>query len=170
MTSLHRAVFFDRDGTLIIDHSYLSSPDQVELLPGAIEVLQALQQSFLIVVVSNQSGVGRGLITEGQAAAVDERFRAVLIENGIRLAGAYYCPHAPDAGCECRKPEPGLLRRAAKELQIDLAQSYMVGDKISDYEAGEAVGCRAVLIAKQPQPGRFVIPDLRQLPAVIGSA
>lgn len=167
--TLARAVFFDRDGTLIVDHGYLSSPEQVEFVPGAIEVLQALQnRNFLLVVVSNQSGVGRGLITQSQADSVDERFRALLNENGIRLAGAYYCLHAPDAGCECRKPQPGLLRRAAQDLNIDLAHSYMVGDKVSDYEAGEAVGCRPVLIAKQAAtPGRLTISDLRELPAVI---
>lgn len=164
-----RGVFFDRDGTLIVDYGYLSSPEQVEFVPGAIDVLRALQnRNFLLVVVSNQSGVGRGLITQEQAAAVEERFRALLNENGIGLAGAYYCPHAPDAACECRKPEPGLLRRAAQDLHIDLAQSYMVGDKVSDYEAGEAAGCRAVLIAKQAAtPGRLTISDLRDLLALI---
>jgi D,D-heptose 1,7-bisphosphate phosphatase len=162
----HRAVFFDRDGTLIVDHGYLSSPDQVEFVPNAVSVLQTLQQrNFLLVIVSNQSGLGRGVITKPQAEAVDERFRALLSENGITLAGAYYCPHAPDAGCDCRKPQPGLLRRAAEDLQINLAQSYMVGDKLSDYEAGEAVGCRSVLIAKQPRAGFLVISDLRELPA-----
>jgi D,D-heptose 1,7-bisphosphate phosphatase len=167
--TLSRAVFFDRDGTLIVDHGYLSSAEQVEFVPGAIDVLREIQnRDFLVVVVSNQSGVGRGLITPLQAQAVDERFRALLHDNGIGLAGAYYCPHAPDAGCECRKPQPGLLRRAAQELHIDLAQSYMVGDKISDYEAGQAVRCRAVLLAKQAAtPGRLTISDIRDLPAVI---
>jgi histidinol-phosphate phosphatase family protein len=165
----HRAVFFDRDGTLIVDHGYLSLPEEVEFVPGAIEVLQALQnQNFLLIVVSNQSGVGRGLITQTQADAVDGRFRALLAENGIRLAAAYYCPHAPDARCNCRKPEPGLLRRAAEELQIDLSESYMVGDKTSDCEAGEAAGCRAVLIAKHARAARcLIISDVRELPAAI---
>jgi D,D-heptose 1,7-bisphosphate phosphatase len=164
-----RAVFFDRDGTLIVDHGYLSSPEQVEFLPGAIEVLRTLQnRNFLLVVISNQSGLGRGLITQKQADAVDQRFRTLLDENGIRLAGVYYCPHAPDHGCGCRKPQPGLLRKAAQDLNIDLAHSYMVGDKVSDYEAGQAAGCQAVLIAKQAAtPGRLSISDLRDLPAVI---
>jgi D-glycero-D-manno-heptose 1,7-bisphosphate phosphatase len=167
--SKHHAVFFDRDGTLIIDHGYLSSPHQVEFVSGALDVLRALQeQGFLLVIVSNQSGIGRGLITESQAQAVDEQFRAMLAENGICLAGVYYCPHAPGVGCRCRKPEPGLLRRAAEELEIDLARSYMVGDKSSDYEAGEAVGCRGVLITKDAPAGsnRF-LSDLRELPAFI---
>lgn len=132
-------------------------------------VLRTLaEKGFLLVVVSNQSGIGRGLITEEQAAAVDRRFRELLAENGISLAGAYYCPHAPDAGCLCRKPLPGLLHTAAEALQIDLAQSYMVGDKVSDCEAGEAAGCSAVLITASAHPlFRPVLSDLRELSAWI---
>jgi D-glycero-D-manno-heptose 1,7-bisphosphate phosphatase len=168
--SKHRAVFFDRDGTLILDHGYLSSPHQVEFAPGALDVLRTLQEhGFLLVIVSNQSGIGRGLITEKQAEAVDKRFRDILAENRIRLAGVYYCPHAPDAGCGCRKPEPGLLRRAADELEIDLTHSYMVGDKRSDCEAGLAVGCRAaVLIGYGQEPaGCIRVSDLRELPSFV---
>jgi D,D-heptose 1,7-bisphosphate phosphatase len=165
----HRAVFFDRDGTLIIDHGYLSSPHQVEFIPGALAVLRTLQErGFLLVVISNQSGIGRGIITPAQAEAVDNQFRAMLAGSGITLAGAYYCPHAPDAGCDCRKPEPGLLRRAATDLEIDLARSYIVGDKVSDCEAGEAVGCRGVLVAKNPPDCRcLTVSELRELPDLI---
>jgi D-glycero-D-manno-heptose 1,7-bisphosphate phosphatase len=168
----HRAVFFDRDGTLILDHGYLSSPHQVEFVPGSLDVLRTLQEhGFLLVIVSNQSGIGRGLITENQAQAVDKHFRAILAKNKISVAGVYYCPHAPDAGCDCRKPEPGLLLRAADELQIDFAQSYMVGDKASDCRAGVAAGCRAVLIgtpeAGTETDGCIHLSDLRELPVFI---
>jgi D-glycero-D-manno-heptose 1,7-bisphosphate phosphatase len=164
-----RAVFFDRDGTLIVDHGYMSSPDQVEFVSGALDVLKTLEaEDFLLVVISNQSGIGRGLVTQREADEVDERFRALLAGNGIHLTGVYYCPHAPDAGCNCRKPEPGLLRRAAEELQIDLARSYIVGDKDSDCKAGEAVGCRGVLISRNFAAADYpVISELRELPALI---
>jgi len=164
-----RAVFFDRDGTLIVDRGYLSSPRRVEFIPGALDVLRQLQeQGFLLVIVSNQSGIGRGFITKEQAEAVDKRFRAILAENGIHVAGTYYCPHAPDAGCNCRKPEPGLLRRAANELQIDLAQSYMVGDKASDCQAGLTAGCSAVLIGDALElAGCVRVSDLRELASFI---
>jgi histidinol-phosphate phosphatase family protein len=143
------AVFLDRDGTLISDTGYLSSPDEVKLLPGAVDLLRRLRESgYLLVVISNQSGIGRGWITEQQAWSVDDRFRALLSDYGITLDAVYYCPHAPDVNCECRKPSPGLLRRAATDVGIDLSRSYMVGDRASDCEAGEAAGCRAILLVQ----------------------
>ena len=144
---MRRAVFFDRDGTLIVDRGYLSSPDQVEFPAGALEMLRELQRrGFALVVISNQSGIGRGFISEEEARAVDERFRGLLAGEGISLDGVYYCPHLPEDGCDCRKPKPGLLLEAARELDLDLEESYMVGDKISDAEAGDAAHVRPVLI------------------------
>jgi D-glycero-D-manno-heptose 1,7-bisphosphate phosphatase len=142
------AVFFDRDGTLIHDCSYLSSPEQVQLLPGAKDLLRWLQgRRIPLVVVSNQSGIGRGFITEAQARAVHFRFSELLAESGISLRACFYCPHAPEAGCECRKPQPGLLLRAAEDLGIDLSNSFMVGDKPSDCEAGSNAGCKPILLS-----------------------
>ena len=141
----NRALFLDRDGTLIVDVGYPKDPAHVELIPGAADALRRLQEDWALVVISNQSGIGRGLITEAQAAAVHERFVALFAEAGVRFAACYYCPHAPDAACACRKPAPGLLRDAAKELQLDLAQSVILGDKPSDLEAGRAAGCLQVL-------------------------
>jgi histidinol-phosphate phosphatase family protein len=139
------AVFLDRDGTVIRDASYPRDPGEVSLLPGAVEALSTIAASgFRIVVVSNQSGIGRGLVSPEEADAVHDRFAAVLQEAGVRIDGAYYCPHSPDDGCDCRKPAPGLLLRAAEELDIDLASSIMVGDKDSDLEAGRRAGCSAV--------------------------
>jgi D-glycero-D-manno-heptose 1,7-bisphosphate phosphatase len=157
---VRQAVFFDRDGTLIVDHGYISSPDLVELLPGIAEVLKEIRKlGFLLVIVSNQSGIGRELITESQAAAVSTRFREILAEEGVQLDGTYQCPHAPDAGCSCRKPEPGMLRKAAMDLGIDLKSSYMVGDKFSDAEAGEAAGCCPVLLLEAGLSTRKKVPD-----------
>ena len=140
-----RALFLDRDGTLIVDVGYPRDPALVEPLPGAIDALRELQQTFALVIISNQSGLGRGLITEAEAAAVHDRVVAVFAAGGVSFAGAFYCPHAPDAGCRCRKPAPGLLHDAARELGLDLAHSIMIGDKPSDLEAGRAAGCEHVL-------------------------
>jgi histidinol-phosphate phosphatase family protein len=148
-SSERRAVFLDRDGTLMVDTSYPKDPDEVRLLPHAVAALHRLQQAqFHLVVVSNQSGVGRGLITPSQALAVHDRFINRFAEQGIHLKGVYYCPHAPEAGCECRKPAPGMILQAAHELNLDLARSFMVGDKPSDVEAGLRAGCRSLLLTR----------------------
>ncbi len=147
-----RALFLDRDGTLITDVGYPRDPALVDPLPGAIEALRELQHTWKLVIISNQSGIARGLITEAQAAAVHARVVEVFAEGGVTFAGAYYCPHGPDAGgCRCRKPAPGLLLDAAADLGIDLAASAMIGDKPSDLEAGRAAGCTTVL-AFEPWP------------------
>jgi histidinol-phosphate phosphatase family protein len=133
-----RALFLDRDGTLIVDVGYPRDPALVELLPGAASVLRELQRDWLLVVVSNQSGIGRGLISAAEATAVHDRFVAMFAAEGVAFAGFYYCPHALEAGCDCRKPLPGLLLQAAVELAIDIRSSALVGDKVSDLEAGRA--------------------------------
>lgn len=142
MTPDRRAVLFlDRDGTLMEDVGYPSDPAQVRLIPGAAEAVRELAAAgFVPVVVSNQSGLARGLITPEQATAVHERF-VTLFEaaSGIRLS-CYYCPHGPADGCDCRKPLPGLLHRAAAELGLTGRPGVMVGDKAADVEAGQAAG------------------------------
>jgi histidinol-phosphate phosphatase family protein len=140
-----RALFLDRDGTLIVDVHYPKDPALVEPIPGAADALRRLQETWVLVVVSNQSGIGRGLITEPQAAAVHERFVAAFAAAGVHFAGFYYCPHVPDAGCACRKPAPGMLHDAARELGLDVARSVMIGDRGSDLGAGRAAGCAQVL-------------------------
>jgi histidinol-phosphate phosphatase family protein len=146
------AVFLDRDGTLIKDMNYPSDPTEVTAIPGAAEALHQLQATgFALVVVSNQSGVGRGFITEAQAAAVDTQFREVFRQAGIAFDGVYYCPHSPEAGCDCRKPLPGLLHRAAEDLDLSLADSFLIGDKIEDGQAAQAAGAVGVLITADPE-------------------
>ncbi|MDQ6745242.1 MAG: HAD family hydrolase [Actinomycetota bacterium] len=142
-----RAVFMDRDGTLMEDVGYPRDPAQVRLLPGVTEALRRLHDAgFLLVIVSNQSGVGRGLISPEQATAVHRRLMEMLGEDGVSLDQARYCPHAPEDGCDCRKPSPSMLIDAAFSLDIDLSVSYMIGDKRSDVEAGRRAGCRTILL------------------------
>jgi rfaE bifunctional protein nucleotidyltransferase chain/domain len=145
--SLRPAVFLDRDGTLIVDVGYPREPEQVRLIPGCARALAALKElGFALVVVSNQSGVGRGLVSADEAERVHRRFTEVLAEQGVVVDGVYYCPHAPEDGCACRKPSPELLLRAAAELELCLPRSFMIGDKPSDTEAGREAGCRTILL------------------------
>ncbi|HEU4611138.1 MAG TPA: HAD family hydrolase [Kofleriaceae bacterium] len=139
------ALFLDRDGTLIVDVGYPRDPERVELVAGAADALRELQRGHALVIVSNQSGIGRGLIREHEAVAVHERVIALFRAAGVTFAGAYYCPHAPDDRCRCRKPAPGLIEDAARELDLDVSRSFMIGDKPSDLEAGRAAGCRYLI-------------------------
>jgi len=145
----------DRDGTLINDVGYPSRPDDVRLLPGAAGALSRFGAAgYKRIVISNQSGIGRGLITHAQATAVHERLIAVLAEEGAGIDAAYYCPHAPDESCSCRKPSPELILQAARELDLDPSRSFMIGDKPSDVEAGVRAGCRTILLSSQPAASR----------------
>jgi histidinol-phosphate phosphatase family protein len=140
-------IFFDRDGTIIYDTWYPRDPQQVCLLPGAGEALaQLTRQGFHLILVSNQSGIGRGIITADQALQVHRQVLASLAPYGVWVAAAYYCRHVPEEGCSCRKPAPGMLLRAAAELGLDLSRAFMIGDKPSDIEAGTRAGCRTILL------------------------
>ncbi|MDD8046906.1 MAG: HAD family hydrolase [Verrucomicrobiota bacterium] len=145
------AVFLDRDGTLIVDKGYLRDPAEIELLPGVVERLRRIQaRGYLLVMVTNQSGIGRGYFTEEDLKAQHVRLGMLLAEAGVVLAAMEHCPHQPEDRCSCRKPKPGMLLRAAERHGIDLERSYMVGDKPSDVDAGAAAGCKTVLIADDP--------------------
>jgi D-glycero-D-manno-heptose 1,7-bisphosphate phosphatase len=142
-----RAVFLDRDGTLIEDVGYPRDPEAVRLVDGAADALEALRRAgFALVVVSNQSGIGRGLISRAEADAVHRRFVGELSALGVEPDDVRYCPHAPDEGCMCRKPQAGLLLDSARELELDLGRSFMVGDKPIDVEAGRRAGCRTIVL------------------------
>ena len=141
------AVFADRDGTLVIERGYLSDPADLELLPGVPEGIHDLHAGgFAVVVISNQSGVGRGFFPLSRVYEAMARLRHVLRARGAELDAIYFCPHRPEAGCDCRKPGIGLLLRAADDLQLSLASSVFVGDKLLDVQTGHNAGCRAVLV------------------------
>lgn len=143
----NRAAFLDRDGTIIKDTGFIRDPDQVELLHGVGPALAELKRlGFLLVVISNQSGIGRGIIMPDEAERVHERMVELLAEGGVILDAAYYCPHRPEDGCRCRKPGIAHFERATLELDIDLAESIMVGDRDTDAQAGKAAGCRTILL------------------------
>ena len=147
MSVERRFVVLDRDGTLIVEKHYLADPDGVELIDGAGAALRRLAALGLgLVVVTNQSGVGRGLFSDARLAEIHSRLEALLAGEGIRLAGIYACPHHPEQGCACRKPRTGLLLRAADELGFDPRRAFVVGDLASDVELGRAVGATTVLV------------------------
>ena len=161
---MKRAVFLDRDGTIIVDKGYLADPEGVELLPRAVEGLRRFQAAgYDLLIVTNQSGVGRGYYSAADAEAVNARTVALLAESGIAITEVLYCPHLPNAGCSCRKPAPGMLLEGAARHGIDLGRSVMIGDTVTDIEAGRAAGCALTfLIAASPVPGAVVVTDLAQ--------
>jgi D-glycero-D-manno-heptose 1,7-bisphosphate phosphatase len=139
------AVFIDRDGTIMQDVNYCSDPAQVEIFPGTSAALQRIKAAgFKIVVITNQSGIGRGYFSEQQYRAVEAEVDRQL-GSGI-VDASYFCPHAPNAGCECRKPSPALILQAALEHDLDLSRSYMIGDKAIDAECGRNAGIRTILV------------------------
>ena len=141
------AVFLDRDGTVIKDAHYLHNPAEVELLPGAAEGLRRLRAAGLrLVLVTNQSGVGRGYFPRGDVERVHGRLIELLEAEGARLDAIYTCPHAPEDDCRCRKPRPGLIERACREIGLDPAQSFVIGDKPCDVDLGLAAGAASVLV------------------------
>lgn len=145
-----RALFLDRDGTICALVPYLHDPRELRLLAGAGEALRAASDAgYLLVVVTNQSGIARGLFSRRNVESVHEALQRALSAHGVRIDGFYICPHHPDhtGPCSCRKPEPGMLQEAAAEMGIDLRRSFMIGDTVEDLIAGERAGCRAVLVA-----------------------
>lgn len=149
-----RALLLDRDGTIIRDVGYPRDPAKVELLPGvAAGLREARALGYELAIVSNQSGVGRGLIRPDEARDVQARVEQLFAEEGVTFAGAWFCFHAPTEACSCRKPAPGLLLEAARVLGLDLSRSVMIGDKASDVDAGLAVGCAALGFGEARHPG-----------------
>lgn len=142
-----RAVFLDRDGTLIDDPGYLADPAQVRLLPGVAEALKGLAAlGFLRIVVSNQSGIARGLLTTDQVDAVHHEVERQLAAADATIDAWYFCPHAPDDHCDCRKPGTALHREAATRFEVDLSRSWCIGDRIGDVAAAADLGAGAILV------------------------
>jgi len=142
-----RYVILDRDGTIIVERNTLTDPELLELIPGTGQALKRLSGLGLgFIVVTNQSGIGRGALTSARLEQIHTKLRQVLKAEGVELAGIYVCPHTAEDGCECRKPLPTLLRKAAQELQFDLKACFVIGDKASDIELGQAVGATTVLV------------------------
>ena len=164
------ATFLDRDGTINLDKGYFYRPEEFEFEAGSIEGIRLLNQAgYKVFVISNQSGIGRGHFSEEQLEELHIWLMAELAKHGAHIDGFYYCPHHAEFGigqykmaCECRKPSPGLLLKAANDWNIDLEQSYMVGDHNSDVEAGRAAGTKAIFVrtGHGSHEEEFVAPDV----------
>lgn len=147
MVTPARCVLLDRDGTIIEERHYLADPRQIELLPGAVKALRRLSELGLrLVVITNQSAVGRGYLDQTGLNKIHERLCGLLQAAGVRLDGIYFCPHTPDDECSCRKPRPGLVERASKELVFDPKASFVIGDKACDIEMGRHIGATTLLV------------------------
>lgn len=161
-----KVVVLDRDGTITVDRGYLSEPAGLEFLPGTAEGLHQFQaMGFSLVVITNQSGVGRGLIALERLHAMNERLAEMIRGTGAELAGIYYCPHSPEQRCTCRKPGTELLLRAAADLGFEASRAIIIGDKASDIEMGTRVGAVTLLIAGDD--GRPQTSDPRAQPHAI---
>lgn len=158
---MRKAIFLDRDGTLNPDPGYISNPDDFNIFPGVAEALTRLQKAeYLLILITNQSGIARGLISMEQLDKIHQKLQLQLAVSGARLDAIYYCPHHPDfpyvdglTGCNCRKPAPGMILQAIKEHNIDPACSFMIGDRSSDIKIGLKTGVTPVFIGSAPLTG-----------------
>jgi D-glycero-D-manno-heptose 1,7-bisphosphate phosphatase len=169
---MNKAVFLDKDGTLIPDIPYNVDPQLITLQADAVDGLKSLQaDGYLLIIISNQSGIARGIFNENQLPTVKAKLEELFIINGLILSGFYYCPHHPQGSvtayaidCHCRKPKPGMILEAATEHNVDLAESWMIGDILNDVEAGNRAGCKTVLIDNGYEtewvPGEYRVPSL----------
>jgi len=153
-SALPSAFFIDRDGTINEDSGYIATPNELIIYPWVAEAVRLINEAGLkAIVVTNQSGIARGLYTEDELRAIHDRMIGELQREGARIDAIYYCPHHPDYGgnryrkeCECRKPQPGMLHAAAREQNIDLARSWVIGDKASDINLAASAGARGALV------------------------
>lgn len=181
---MQKAVFIDRDGTLIKDIPYNSNPELIKFEEYAIEFLQQLKEkNFLLIVVSNQDGVAHGYFTEEDVYKMHEAIRRMLSPSFVQIDAFYYCPHllhgeikAYALDCDCRKPKPGMIHKAAKAFNIDLDQSWMIGDILNDIEAGNTAGCKTIFInngnetewvLKQERTPGYEVNNLQQAAEII---
>jgi D-glycero-D-manno-heptose 1,7-bisphosphate phosphatase len=154
MNDRRRAVFMDRDGTLIEEVGYVDRLERLALFPWSVDAVRLLNQAgYKVVVVTNQAGVARGMVDESFVGEAHRHLAARMAAGGARIDAFYYCPHHPDSAieayrrdCDCRKPRPGMLHAAERDVGIDLAQSFMIGDRWPDLQAGRAAGTQAVLV------------------------
>lgn len=163
---LRPAAFLDRDGTVIVERHYLADPAGVELVPGAAPALRALREAgFALVLVTNQSGIARGIIRLEEFQAVQRRLEALLAAEGVQLDGVFFCPHHPEftGPCDCRKPALGLYRQAAREHGLDLVRSVFIGDRLGDVVPAQALGGAGYLVrtgygeAEAPQASAGIV-------------
>lgn len=145
----NRGVFLDRDGTMAPDVHYCCRPEDFNLFPDVAKAIKLLnQRGFKVIVITNQSGIARGYFSEETLVKIHEKMKRELAKEGAYVDAIYYCPHHPDDNCDCRKPKPKLVFQAARDFEIDLTQSFVVGDMQLDVEFGKAANCKTILIGE----------------------
>jgi histidinol-phosphate phosphatase family protein len=155
-------IFLDRDGTINIDHGYISEPERVDLIDGAAKAIKKLSEFYHVFVVTNQSGISRGFYTHEDVKKVNERLIELLAKEGAYFDDIIYCPHQKTDNCKCRKPETGMLEELLKRNNAIAEKCWMVGDRSSDIEAGAAIGARTILLPEPHDAPRLKIePDFR---------
>jgi D-glycero-D-manno-heptose 1,7-bisphosphate phosphatase len=154
MSEKSKAVFLDRDGTIIEDSGYINSPEQIKFIPGSIEAIKKLNEAgYKVVIISNQAGIARGLLSEDMLQTIDKIIHRQVLSGGGHIDASYYCPHHPEHGvhpykqaCDCRKPHPGLIKKAVRDHNIELSGSFMVGDKSSDIGTGKRAEVKTIFV------------------------
>ena len=142
-----KAVFLDRDGTICEEKNYLSDPDELELFSFAAEAIKLFRESgYLVIIITNQSGIGRGYFNEDDLDRISQKMFDQLDSEGARIDAIYYCPHAPEDNCDCRKPKTKMIKNACKDFPIDLANSWIIGDKAIDIQTGINAGTKSALV------------------------
>jgi histidinol-phosphate phosphatase family protein len=151
---MNKAVFLDRDGTMAKDVHHCRRPEDFELFSDTVKAVRLLNdRGFKVIIVTNQSGIARGYFTEETLAKIHQKIKGELADKGAWVDGIYYCPHHPDDNCGCRKPKPKLVLQAARDFNIDLKHSFVVGDLQIDIDLGKVVGCRTILVRGMPSTG-----------------
>jgi D,D-heptose 1,7-bisphosphate phosphatase len=144
---INKAIFLDRDGTINVDKGYIHKIEDLEILPNVIEGLKKLYGfGYKLIIITNQSGIGRGYYTEENYFALRDEMHKRLKNQGVLIIAEYFCPHNPEDNCKCRKPKTGMLEQAAKDFNLDLKECWMIGDKSLDIAAGKNAGCRTIHI------------------------
>lgn len=156
------AVFLDRDGTIARYRAYCRRPQDFDLLPGSGDAIRSLNRAgFVVIVMTNQSAIGRGMMTRETLAVIHQKMHRELGKYGARIDAVYFCPHHPDDGCGCRKPQIGMLTQAAQEWALSLKRSYVIGDRHLDVQTGQAAGSTSILVRSGhvPEPASGIVPD-----------
>jgi len=148
----NRAVFIDRDGTINVNSGYINNPNDFKMYPNVTKGIKLLQENgFKIIIITNQSGIARRYFSEKSLEEIHEKMKKELSKEDAEVDAIYYCPHHPDEKCNCRKPKPGMLEKAIEDFDIDVKNSFIIGDRMIDVEAGKTVGCKTVLVPEDKE-------------------
>lgn len=159
-TDSTKAVFLDRDGTLIVDKVYLNDPEQIEYLPGVFTALKQLSDAgFIFLIVTNQSGIPRGLVSVENLNEIHRRMRVAFAEHGVKLLEFYYAPYLTEVDHPLRKPNPGMILKGVNDYNVDIKRSWMIGDRMVDVEAGHRAGAKTIMVGSREKSADF--PELR---------